>query len=67
MPLRESSKPFPTAITDLYGKSDTDCLDAIRADRLDILFELCGHFGGNRQLVFAKRAAPIQIMARLSH
>lgn len=35
--------------------------EKIRKDCVHILFDLGGHFANNRQLVFAKRAAPCQI------
>jgi len=40
--------------------SDEQLADQIRADQIDILFDLMGHTG-NRLLVFARRAAPVQI------
>jgi predicted O-linked N-acetylglucosamine transferase (SPINDLY family) len=42
--------------------SDEHLLRAIRADGLHVLFNLSGHIRGNRMLVFARRAAPIQVL-----
>jgi len=41
--------------------TDEQLAQQIRADRIDILFDLAGHTGGNRLLTFARRPAPIQI------
>ncbi len=41
--------------------SDRQLADQIRADRIDILFDLAGHTAHNRQLMFARKPAPIQI------
>ena len=41
--------------------TDEQLAQQIRDDRIDILFDLAGHTGGNRLLVFARKPAPIQI------
>jgi len=41
--------------------SDEALATQVRSDRVDVLFDLSGHSGHNRLLVFARRAAPIQI------
>ena len=46
---------------DVAGMSDQRLAEQIRADRIDILFDLSGHTAGNRLLVFARKPAPIQI------
>lgn len=47
----------------IYGLRDTEVVDLVRRDELDILVDLSGHSGGNRLPVFAQRCAPIQISA----
>jgi predicted O-linked N-acetylglucosamine transferase (SPINDLY family) len=67
-----SDVPRPDAVTrrlrslagqwrDIAGWSDARVAEAIRADRIDILVDLAGHTARNRLLVFARRAAPVQV------
>lgn len=46
---------------DVRAWSDDQIAQAIRDDRIDILFDLSGHTRDNRLLVFARKPAPIQI------
>ncbi len=49
------------------GLSDEDLAALIRRDRIDVLVDMAGHSAGNRLLVFARRAAPVQITYLLGH
>jgi predicted O-linked N-acetylglucosamine transferase (SPINDLY family) len=46
---------------EVAGISDEQMTQMIRDDRIDILVDLSGHTADNRLLVFARRAAPIQV------
>jgi predicted O-linked N-acetylglucosamine transferase (SPINDLY family) len=44
-----------------HGLSDALLAEQIRADRIDVLFDLAGHTAHHRLLTFARKPAPIQI------
>jgi len=45
----------------IVGMPDADVARMIRADAIDVLVCLAGHFGNNRPLVCAHRPAPVQV------
>lgn len=48
-------------VIDTAGWSDDRLLRQMRADGIDIAFDLAGHSGQNRLVAFAERVAPVQI------
>lgn len=46
---------------DVHALSDDEIAKLIRAQRIDVLVDLCGHGPGNRILALARKPAPIQI------
>ena len=46
---------------DVWRLGDDALVERIRSDRIDILLDLAGHTAFNRLMVFARRAAPVQI------
>ncbi|HYH19086.1 MAG TPA: tetratricopeptide repeat protein [Azospirillum sp.] len=46
---------------DTAGLDDAQLADLIRADGVDVLVSVAGRFDGNRPLIAAQRAAPVQV------
>lgn len=47
--------------TEIFGMSNEVVTQKIRDDGIDILVDLSGHTGRNRLVVFAQKAAPVQV------
>lgn len=47
-------------LRNVAGKPDDALAAQIRADEIDVLFDLTGHTGRNRLLMFARKPAPVQ-------
>jgi predicted O-linked N-acetylglucosamine transferase (SPINDLY family) len=50
-----------SAWRDVAPLDEEQLADRVRADRIDILFDLAGHTASNRLLTFARKPAPVQI------
>ncbi len=59
--VTERLRRYPLQWRDAIGLSDEQLAEQIRADGIDILFDLAGHTGRNRLLTFARKPAPIQV------
>jgi len=59
--LTDRIRAASTGWRDVFGLTDERLAEQIRADQIDILFDLAGHTAKNRLLVFARKPAPIQI------
>jgi len=57
----ERFRSLPLNYLSTQDLSNQQLIERIRGDRIEILFELSGHFTHNRLPVFAERAAPFQI------
>ncbi len=60
-PTRQRIARAVDRIVDISAMSDVEATAAIRAQNIDILVNLNGYFGAQRNGVFARRAAPLQV------
>jgi len=59
--IREQLKAASGVWRDVEMLADDKLAEQIRADQVDILFDLSGHTSGGKLLVFARRPAPVQL------
>jgi protein O-GlcNAc transferase len=59
--LTERLKAKASGWRSTWGVADATLADTIRADGIDILFDLAGHTLGNRMRLFALKPAPVQV------
>ncbi|MDB5807288.1 MAG: Tetratricopeptide 2 [Betaproteobacteria bacterium] len=59
--VTERIRPTVDQWFDIAALSDDDACALIRRQKIDILIDLSGHTLGNRLMVFARRAAPVQL------
>ena len=59
--LTQRLQAAATQWRDVFGIRDQQLAEQIRADCIDVLFDLAGHTAHNRLLVFARKPAPIQV------
>jgi predicted O-linked N-acetylglucosamine transferase (SPINDLY family) len=59
--MTERLKAMADGWREIVGIPDARAAQMIRDDRIDILFDLSGHTAHNRLLLFARRAAPVQV------
>lgn len=60
-PTRQRINRAVDRVIDISAMGDVAATSAIRAENIDILVNLNGYFGAQRNGVFARRAAPIQV------
>lgn len=56
-------RPLASRWRSTVGMDDETLAELIRADGIDVLVDMSGHSAGNRQRVFARRPAPVQLTA----
>ncbi len=60
-PIEQRLKHSAGQWRDVVGMHDAALVEQIRADQIDVLFDLSGHTALNRLAVFAARPAPVQV------